>query len=92
MYEIHRQITAIYGERAISRPGIVKWCQQFDGGRTDITDKYREGRPVTSSSVANIDRVDAINKDNRHIKLQEIASMLNISYASVFSIVHEHLG
>ena len=89
---IHCEITAVYGERTISHPGIVKWCKQFDARCTELMDEYHAGRPATSSTVANVDHVDEIIRDNRLITLQQITSMLNISYGSVFSIVHEHLG
>lgn len=67
-----REITAVYGERGITRPGIVKWCKQFNAGRTDLTDEYREGRLATSSTVVNVDRVDGIIREHRRITLQEI--------------------
>ena len=28
----------------MSRPAIVKWCQQFEDCRTDLTDEEKEGR------------------------------------------------
>ncbi|GBO22904.1 hypothetical protein AVEN_17615-1 [Araneus ventricosus] len=41
--EIHSEISAM------SRPAIVKWCQQFEDGRTDLTDAKRQRRPATVS-------------------------------------------
>ena len=45
--DIHREIIAVYDERAISRPGIVKWCTQFNAriSRTNIA-KAGPQRPV----------------------------------------------
>ncbi|GBN57698.1 hypothetical protein AVEN_251520-1 [Araneus ventricosus] len=40
--EIHSEIPAAYGSHAMSRPAIVKWCQQFKDGRTDLTDAERK--------------------------------------------------
>ncbi|GBL85204.1 hypothetical protein AVEN_222693-1 [Araneus ventricosus] len=41
--EIHSEISAMYGPHSMSRPAIVKWCQQFEDGRTDLTDLERQG-------------------------------------------------
>ena len=90
--DIHREITAVYGVCAICCPGIVKWCKQFDAGCTALTDEYRAAGQQCPVTIANVDSVDEIIRENQCITLQEIASMLNISYGSVFSIVHEHLG
>ncbi|GBL91783.1 hypothetical protein AVEN_185542-1 [Araneus ventricosus] len=47
--EIHSEISAVFGPHAMSRPAIVKWCQQFEDDRTDLTDAERQGRPATVS-------------------------------------------
>ncbi|GBO06116.1 hypothetical protein AVEN_201659-1 [Araneus ventricosus] len=49
--EIHSEISAVYrpGKHAMSRTAIVKWCQQFEDGRTDLSDAERQGRPTTVS-------------------------------------------
>ncbi|GBN68057.1 hypothetical protein AVEN_100097-1, partial [Araneus ventricosus] len=33
----------------MSRPSIVKWCQQFEDGRGNLTDEESQGRPTTVS-------------------------------------------
>ena len=52
--DIHRQILAVCGSNAISRPAIVKWCQQFDkAAQTWIMVFGQEGhqhRPQTTMS------------------------------------------
>ena len=49
--EIHREISAVHGLHAMSRPVIVKWCKMFEDGRTDLTDVEWEGRPATVSTL-----------------------------------------
>ncbi|GBM97566.1 hypothetical protein AVEN_143799-1 [Araneus ventricosus] len=43
------EMSAVYEPHAMSRPAIVKWCQQFEDGCTDLTDAERQGRPTTVS-------------------------------------------
>ena len=37
--EIHREILTVLGPRAMSRPAIRKWCQQFEDGCTELKEK-----------------------------------------------------
>ena len=54
--EIHREISIVHGPRAISRATIMKWCQKFGNGRTDLTDAGRKvnnsEHPVYGSDLA----------------------------------------
>ena len=40
--EIHREISVEYGPHAMLRPVIVKWCQQFEVGRTHLINAERK--------------------------------------------------
>ncbi|GBM47053.1 hypothetical protein AVEN_68373-1 [Araneus ventricosus] len=50
----------------MSHPAIVKWCQQFEDGRTDLTDAERQGRRTTVSTSGMVLRVEGIILSNRH--------------------------
>ncbi|GBO12353.1 hypothetical protein AVEN_3495-1 [Araneus ventricosus] len=43
-----RRFIVRYGPHAMSRPAIVRWCQQFEDGRTDLTD--RKGTTINAES------------------------------------------
>lgn len=90
--EIHRQIVEVYGENAMSRPMIAKWCQMFEDGRTNVTDGPRVGRPSTVNTSDNAGRVNEIILANCHVKIKEIASELNIAYSSASVLIHDQLG
>ena len=40
--EIHCEISTVYESYAMLFPDIVKWCQQFQDGRIDLTDAGRK--------------------------------------------------
>ena len=40
--EIHREISTVYGPHSMTRPAILKWCQEFENGYTDLTVSARE--------------------------------------------------
>jgi hypothetical protein len=46
-----------YGDKCIGQRKVYEWVERFKNGRKNVTDEDRSGPPVTSSSVANMDRV-----------------------------------
>ncbi|GBM94961.1 hypothetical protein AVEN_265274-1 [Araneus ventricosus] len=71
--EIHSRISAVYGPHAMSRPATVKWCQQFEDGRTDLTDAKRQGRPTTVSTSDMVQRVEDIILSNGRVSVAHTA-------------------
>ncbi|PSN33234.1 hypothetical protein C0J52_24489 [Blattella germanica] len=71
----------------MSRPVIVKWCQQFEQSRTDVSDADREGRPSTSTTEDNIQKVDEIIRSNRRVSITEIAQQFSILIRSAHFFV-----
>ena len=82
----------VYGENAMSRLMIAKWCQMFEDGRTNVTDGLRVGQPSTVNTSDNAGRVNEIILANRCVKIKEIASELNIAYGSASVLIHDQLG
>ena len=63
--EIHPGISSVYGPHQTSSPAIVKWCQMFEYGRTDLTNAEIEERTATDSSIRDIvQRVDGVISRN----------------------------
>ncbi|PSN49427.1 hypothetical protein C0J52_06598 [Blattella germanica] len=70
----------------MSRPAIVKWCQQFEQGRTDVSDADLEGRPSTSTTEDNIQKVDEMISCNHKVSITEIAQQFSTLIGSSDSI------
>src|SRR5258705_13099203 len=45
---IHREMTAAYGDGFMTRTNVANWCAKFAAGRTSVQDEARSGRPRTS--------------------------------------------
>jgi hypothetical protein len=43
--EIHRQLVTVYGANVMAVQHVRKWCREFDGGRVNVMNKRRSGRP-----------------------------------------------
>jgi hypothetical protein len=78
-----------YGEDALKRSTVFKWVHRYREARKDPTDNKRSGRPSTSRSDENIDRVHSLLLSDRRMTVQMIANELwkNIH----FSILVEDL-
>jgi hypothetical protein len=63
--DIHRQLTAVYGEGVMNESSVKKWCRMFNEGRTNVQDEERSGRPslinedLKKQTVGKFDRIDA---------------------------------
>lgn len=90
--EIHLRMTNVYGSECPSYATVTRWFNEFKRGRTEIQDDQRPGRPTTSTDWDHSAQAELLIMNNRRIKVSEIASELNISYGSTFTIIHDILG
>ena len=88
--EIHVQIAKTYGEDAMSKRQVYRWCSLFQEGRTSLEDEVRSGRP--SIQETNASQVDLLIQSDRRLKVREIADKLDLSKDTVHWIVHDMLG
>ena len=80
--EIHRRLSAHYGNSALPQWSVYDWITMFKNGRTSVTDDERSGRPSTSTTEENVERVCSMILDNRRSTVDEVAQHLNISHGS----------
>ena len=90
--EIHKELQSVYGEHVISRTQVYHWCNLFEVGHSDLTEREGRGRSITATSEDNVKRVDELIRQDGRLKLHEIASSLEISETSAHRIVFDELG
>jgi hypothetical protein len=61
--EIQRRMIMHYGDKCIGQRKFYEWVERFKNGRMNVTGEDRSGRPITSSSVTNVDRVTLIQEN-----------------------------
>jgi hypothetical protein len=69
--EIHHQLVEFYGEGVMKEGNVRKWCHFFNGGRTDVHNESRCGRPSVITKDLK-DRVDAHVCENRRFTTDEL--------------------
>ncbi|PNF25828.1 hypothetical protein B7P43_G11755 [Cryptotermes secundus] len=89
--EIHHRLQQQYGEECLSQTRVFEWCKCFRAGRERVENEPHDRRPRTFVTEPNIDRADALIRENRCITTKELGAMLSISVGSVEDIVKYHL-
>ncbi|XP_035216035.1 uncharacterized protein LOC118189495 [Stegodyphus dumicola] len=90
--EIHRHIVEVYGDKAMSRQQVAKWCS-YQAGREHVENRNMEASsiPCSSRTVINTARVEEIIQRDRRVTVREICSELDLSYGNVQRIVTDEL-
>lgn len=79
VYEI---LTKIYGESAMNKTKVYEWYKRFQEGREGVEDNDRSGRPSTSATVENVEKVKEMVMNDRRIRIREVADEVGISISS----------
>ncbi|XP_061553236.1 protein GVQW3-like [Phycodurus eques] len=82
----------VYGDETMSRSRVFEWCKRFKEGREDVEDDPRSGRPSTSRTEANIERVRQMLRGDRRLTVRLIANELGMNRDNVWKIITEDLG
>lgn len=90
--QIHRRLLAQYGTSVLPESSVYKWITKFKDGRSSVTQKEGAGRPSTSATENNIERVREMVLSDRRVTVDEVARDLEISHGSAYEIIHNRLS
>ena len=85
-------LTVAYGKSALSQKNVYKWYKLFTEGREVVNDDARPGRPSTSTTDENVEKVKKIVMENRRITIREVAEDVGILVWSCHAFFSEILG
>ena len=85
-------LTKAYGESAMSKKRVYEWYKRFQDGREDVEDDERPGRPSTSTTDENVEKVKEMVMNDRRITIREVADDVGISIVSCHEIFSNVLG
>ena len=90
--DIYRRLQAQYDDETLSRSKTFEWCKHFKDASVSISDDPGHGGSKPKAVIpVNIQCVECLILDNRHITCREIAQEMNLSVGVVNTIIHEHL-
>ena len=82
----------VFEESGLTETGVCVWYKDFKSGRTMIEDLPLSGRPSTTNTEENVEKVKEIVLENRFISLRKLASELNLAYVIAQYIVVDILN
>jgi len=85
--ETHEVLKLVYGDSAVNMKTVYKWFERFRDGCESVGDEEGSGRPSTSKTQENVERVSEMIPPNGRLTIREIYESLNISYGSVQNIL-----
>ena len=78
-------------EETMSRARAFEWHKRFREGREECEDDQRSGRPVTSRTDSNNDRVKQLVRAHRRLTVRMFSEELSIGRDAVWKILTENL-
>ena len=88
---IHRRVVTVYGEKCVSDKSVRKWSARFRAGRESVGDDPRPGQANIVITSDLIDKVDDLVRSDRRVTLRMLAVKVDVSYGTVWTIVHDRL-
>jgi [histone H3]-lysine36 N-dimethyltransferase SETMAR len=89
--ECHETLKTVYGSDCLSRTQIFEWYKRFKDGRESFEDDERSGRPRTSITDSNVEKVKEVIRKDRRLGVRAIAELTHINRESVRRILVEEL-
>lgn len=86
----YEKLKHAYGKHSLSRAQVFRWHKSFLEGREHVEDEHRSGRPSTSKTDENIERVNTLVRSDRRLTLRMLSEQLNLNRFTVHQILTEH--
>ena len=90
--EALKLLQEVYGDDMKSRTHLFEWYRRFKEGRKEVEDDHRSGRPSTSRTDENVERVRQKMPSDRHLTVRIIADELSMNSDRVWRIITKDLG
>ena len=76
----------------MSKTRVYEWYKRFEDSREDVEDDERPGRPSTSTTDENVEKVKEMVMNDRRITIREVADDVGISIGSCHEIFSNFFG
>ena len=75
----------------MSHRTVCRWLAKFSAGQQQLKDATRQGRPVTTTTKGNIEKICDILKTDARFTVRQLARMTNLLSARVHAILKKYL-
>lgn len=90
--EALKMLQKCYGDETNSRATVFAWYKLFKEGRELVDDGERSGRPSTSKTEDNVNKVKELVLQNRRYTIRDIVGITGLSFGSIQTILKSDLG
>lgn len=90
--ETYELMKKVYGDDCISRTQVYTWFQRFKGGREDLNDDERSGRPENKNRNELVQKIREIIAIDGNFTVRMLAEELGINRETVRQILTKDLG
>ena len=91
-FESFAMLQQVYGEEMMSRTRAFEWHKRFKERREEVEDDPWSGRPSTSRTADNIERVKQMVRADCRLTVRMIAEELSINKDTVWSIITKKIS
>ncbi|KYN16305.1 PREDICTED: putative uncharacterized protein FLJ37770 [Trachymyrmex cornetzi] len=90
--EVYNEVKTAYGDKAMNRTSVFKWCREFKNGRTSVHDDQRSGRPsILTDDI--VEKIENALRDDRRLTVDELSAMFpQISRSLLHETITKTLG
>ena len=87
----YEKLQRAYEEHSPSRAQVFRWHKSILEGREQVEDEPRAGRPSTSKTDDNVERVRSLVRSYRRLTLRMVSSELNLNRFNVHQFITQDL-
>ena len=81
----------VYGDDTMSRTRLFEWHRRFKQGREEVEDDHRSGKPSTSRTDKNAERVRQKVRSERRLTVRMVADKQGMNSGRVWRIITKNL-
>ncbi|GFV97154.1 protein GVQW3 [Trichonephila clavipes] len=90
--ETYNLLKEVYGSECLFRALVFEWFKRFKDGRQDVEDDSWPGRPSTSKTDENVEKVASLIQSDRRLSIRAIAETVNIDKECLRQILLDNLN
>ena len=90
--ETLKMLGDVYRDSSMSRTKVFEWHKRFVDGTEDVEDGTKSGRPCTSTTDTNIEKVQQLVRSDRRLTIRIIANEVGMDKETIHTILVDTLG
>lgn len=90
--ETVQMLKTAYKDDAMCQAQVYSWFTRFKNGEMSIDDQLRSGRPSTSRTDENVQKINELVREDRRRTIEELEELSGVSWSSIQRILSEDLG